>query len=125
MSNHKNFGLARSRENKAMDALAEVVLGRRDLNLCQTLEDARQFGYLATLAKGAEYDRDKRLKALYERCRDVVAQASLPVESYVEAVDPVQASWGAPWHMDASKLRRELPLHVMKKQRASGSYELA
>ena len=105
-----------------MDALAEVVLGWRNLDMCQTPEEARQFGYLASLAKGAACDRDKRLQALAKRCREVAAFASSPKESPRGVVDPVQASWGAPWHMDASKLRRELPLHVMKKTSSTHSF---
>lgn len=121
MGNHKGFGLARERENRAMDVLAEVVLGLQPLDPNQLPEDARQLGYLASLAKGGAYDTGKRLLTFVKMCRDFVSASAVSSESARKPVDAVQGSWGAAWHMDASKLRRELPLHVMKKQRLMSS----
>ena len=121
MANHKGFGLARERESKAMDVLADVVLGLIPLNPSQLPEDPRQLGYLATLAKGATYDTSNRLLALAKMCRDSVSSSEVGTESARNTVDMVHRSWGAAWHMDASKLRRELPLHVVKKQRSMSS----
>lgn len=37
----------------------------------------------------------------------------------MEYRDPVQAKWGARWHLDAAKLRRETPLHLIQLRRSS------
>jgi hypothetical protein len=117
VSNNNGFGLARERENRAMDVLSDVVLGLQPLDPDQLVEDARQLGYMASLAKGIVYDKSKRLLALEKMCRGMVSSSVAKAESVCKPVDAVQGAWGAAWHMDASKLRRELPLHVMKKRR--------
>jgi len=118
MTDHTSFGLARQRENRAMDVLSDVVLGLRPFDPTQLPEDARQLGYLASLAKCGSYDTGKRLLAFSKVCRDVVSLSNVRTESGQKPVDAVQGSWGAAWHMDASKLRSELPLHVLKKLRS-------
>ena len=97
-----------------LDILAEVVVnggGYAD----EMGESPRQLGYLAALVKGAPCDPHNRLDAFSRACLQLVSK-----EPVVEtaARDDVQRRWGAPWHMDAAKLRRELPLHVQRKQRA-------
>lgn len=111
-SANKGFGPARERENKVLETLAGVVLGLHHPDVDANPDAARLLGYAASLVKGG----DKRLTVFTKHCRSVVTL--LPVAD-VEAVDAVQRSWGARHHLDASKLRRELPLHVKRKQRST------
>lgn len=97
-----------------MKVLADVVLGVGVDKVSE--EEARQLGYLASLAGNITVDTAGNLKAFALKCRSL---AGLPESSRDGARDHIQKSWGASWHMDAAKLRRELPLHVLKRRRAN------
>lgn len=114
VNNCNSFGSARDRENKAIDILADIILGSYKLHDIQTFEQASQLGYLATLAKGIECDNNNQLRACIKHCRAIVERDQIECDK--KFTDQVQASWGAKWHVDATKIRRELPLRVMKKR---------
>jgi len=108
---------AREREIEAMKLLSEIITGRRPIDPKKIPMNRRQLGYLASLAKCGSYDPRNKLLELEKRCRPVLKKAGPPQRAAHRPVDIAQSKWNAPWHMDASKLRRELPLHVMRMQK--------
>ncbi|NPD17728.1 hypothetical protein HOY34_21345 [Xinfangfangia sp. D13-10-4-6] len=114
MNDGKNstFGTARARENGVMDVLSDVLLGRVSFGDLSSKVDLRLVGYAAALVKTTVSDPTGVLSRLMTYCREKLHEMAGAAVSYV---DQVQLSWRSPWHLDASKLRRELPLHLMRK----------
>lgn len=105
-----------------MDALSDVLAGRYDRVPLQDEADLRQLGYAATLVKGSVNDDLGRLKSLLALCRNTLADRPLPE---VTPRDAVQRRWGARFHLDARKLKHELPLHLNRKLAAEQSSDLS
>ena len=80
----------------------------------------RQLGYACELARGRVEYPDGNLGRVARFCRARLEGTAAPAGRFR---DPVQASWGALWHVDAGKLRTELPLHLMKLRREARSAE--
>jgi len=93
-----------------MKTLANALVGDFSLPHSAPLDDLRQLGYAAQVARGSVDDPEDRLTCLVKFCRAAVSNA--PVADVVHAHDANQARWGAAWHVDVSKFRTELPLHV-------------
>lgn len=110
MERNNSYGAARERECNMMKILADVVAGDFGVPEAMQADDLRQLGYAAQVVRGSVDDPEKRLTHLVKLCRAAVAEA--PMVEIVDARDTVQAQWGAPWHVDARKFRRELPLHL-------------
>ena len=111
MNQGKENNAARRRERAIMRVLARVVTGDFVLPVNPRVDHLRQLGYAAQLARGRVADPDQNLLEVVRVCRSRLT--GLPVPE-VSARDSVQAAWGAPWHLDAAKLRTELPQHVSK-----------
>jgi len=114
------FGAARRREHDLMELLAKVAAGRHMPDGREDEASLRQLGYACDLARGRVEDPDGNLGRVVRFCRERLEGKAAPAGRFR---DPVQASWGAPWHVDARKLRTELPLHLMKLRRETGSVE--
>lgn len=122
-SNPNNgFGEARQREHQMMSLLADVACGRHDPEDFKGEDVLRQLGYSASLARGRVTDPDDRLGRAVRFCSAKLSSKPVPDLAYR---DPVQARWGAKWHMDPVKLRKELPLHMMKLTRRMNEVEMA
>lgn len=111
-----DFGHARSRENAMLARLAGVVCDGDGLTGAETSEDLRQLGYAAHLARGRVDDPDNHLGRIVKACQSALQGQEPPVGHYR---DGAQALWGAAWHLDATKLRTELPLHIRKRMHRS------
>lgn len=98
-----------------MDALSDVLTGRLDRVALEDEAELRQLGYAATLVKGSVKDDLGRLRRLLAVCKDALADRPLPD---VSPRDAVQRRWGARFHLDARKLKHELPLHLQRKMEA-------
>lgn len=114
MSPNNGFGEARKREHYMMSLLADVACGRQNPDDLEGVDLLRQLGYSASLAKGRVSDPSGNLDRTVRLCRSKLEGMPTPVKKYR---DRVQERWGAEWHMDPVKLRKELPLHVMKRAR--------
>ncbi len=108
---------ARAREELVMRSLARTAAGDGDAVLAEHALPLRQLGYAATLVEGYVDDPQDRLGALIRKASGAPPSGEEPDGGYV---DPVQARWRAPWHMDARKLRLETPLHL-KELRLQGA----
>ncbi len=118
---HENtFGAARRRERDLMELLAKVAAGRHMPDGLEDEASLRQLGYACELARGRVEDPDGNLGRVARFCRERLEGKAVPTGRFR---DPVQAGWGALWHVDAGKLRTELPLHLMKLRRETGSVE--
>jgi hypothetical protein len=111
MTRNSAYGVARKRERDLMRTLAKAVAVGFVPPESASLDDLRQLGYAAQLARGSVADPDRHLLEVVRFCRKAVAGESVP---HVSARDRLQAEWGAPWHVDAGKLRTELPLHLSR-----------
>ena len=100
-----SFSPARAREDLVMRVLARVVDGGGDAAMADSGLPLRQLGYAAALVEGCLDDPKGHLRALIRKASSSPAGHE-PASGYV---DPVQARWQAPWHMDARKLRLETP----------------
>jgi len=114
------LGAARRRERDLMELLAKVAAGRYMPDGREDEASLRQLGYACDLARGRVEDPDGNLGRVARFCRERLEGTAVPAGRFR---DPVQASWGALWHLDAGKLRTELPLHLMKLRRETGSVE--
>ena len=114
------FGAARRRECDLMELLAKVAAGRHVPDGREDEASLRQLGYACELARGRVEDPDGNLGRVARFCRERLEGMAVPAGRFR---DPVQAGWGALWHLDAGKLRTELPLHLMKLRRETGSVE--
>lgn len=114
------FGAARRRERDLMELLAKVAAGRHMPDGREDEASLRQLGYACELARGRVEDPDGNLGRAARFCRERLEGTAVPAGRFR---DPVQASWGAPWHVDAGKLRTELPLHLMKLRRKARNAE--
>lgn len=103
-------GDPRAREDRMLAFLAGVIVRGDTLSGQESIEDVRQAGYMAELARGRIADPHRRLDALVAECR--ARTAGLPVPARPRA-NPFQKEWGAPWHIGPHKIAVELPLHVM------------
>ncbi|MDE0406254.1 MAG: hypothetical protein OXN81_00190 [Alphaproteobacteria bacterium] len=103
-----------------MELLAKVAAGRYMPDGREDEASLRQLGYACELARGRVEDPDGNLGRAARFCRERLEGTAAPAGRFR---DPVQASWGAPWYVDARKLRTELPLHLMKLRRETGSVE--
>ena len=120
-SRHEDvFGAARRRERDLMELLAKVADGRHVPDGREDEASLRQLGYACELARGRVEDPDGNLGRVARFCRARLEGTTAPAGRFR---DPVQASWGALWHVDAGKLRTELPLHLMKLRREARSAE--
>lgn len=97
-----------------MSLLADVACGLFEPKGNESEADLRQLGYSAYLARGRVRDPEDRLGSLVRTCREILSGSPVPEGQYR---DPIQARWGAPWHLDAAKLKTELPLHLMRLER--------
>ena len=108
------FNASRQREYELMQLLARIATGDRSVMRAQDERGLRQLGYAASLVHGHVDDPDDNLGA-------AVCLAAGKLKGKTSAAtsfrDPVQAKWGAPRHLDAAKLRRETPLHLLKLRR--------
>lgn len=97
-----------------MSRLARVVIGEclkiEDLSI----EEVRQLGYAAYLARGRVADPEDNLGQLSRACLIRVQGLPTPDRAYR---DPAQARWGASHGLDPRKLRTELPLHIERARR--------
>lgn len=114
------LGAARRRERDLMEFLAKVAAGRHMPDGREDEASLRQLGYACELARGRVEDPDGNLGRAARFCRERLEGTAVPTGRFR---DRVQASWGARWHVDAGKLRTELPLHLMKLRRETGSVE--
>ncbi len=120
-SRHEDaFSAARRRERDLMELLARVAAGRHMPDGREDEASLRQLGYACELARGRVEDPDGNLGRVARFCRARLEGTTAPAGRFR---DPVQASWGALWHVDAGKLRTELPLHLMKLRREARSAE--
>lgn len=118
---HENvFGAARRRERDLMELLAKVAAGRHMPDSREDEASLRQLGYACELARGRVEDPDGNLGRVARFCRERLKGTTAPPGRFR---DPVQESWGAGWHVDAGKLRTELPLHLMKLHRETRGVE--
>lgn len=109
-----NYGPARQREHDLMRLLARVVIGG-DLAIGSlSLEETRQLGYAAHLARGRIADPEDKLGQLSRACLIRVQGLPTPDRTYRDAV---QARWGAAHSLDPRKLRTELSLHLERFRR--------
>ena len=92
------FGVARLRERQTMELLAKVAAGR----------------YASYLVRGRVEDPEDNLGRVARFCMERLEGAPALAGCFR---DPVQARWGAPWHLDVAKLRTEVRLHLTKLQR--------
>lgn len=111
-----HLGPARAREELLMKQLANVVVRGFTPTGGEDEDALRQMGYGAQVARGRVDDPQDHLGAAVRYCRDRLF--GLPAREGYAFRDPVQKRWGAAWNVDPGKLRTELPLHVMKMQRA-------
>jgi hypothetical protein len=111
------YGTARARERRVMEALARVVVSGFVPAGSTSVDELRQLGYAAQLARGSVADPDGHLAGFVKFCRQAVAAA--PAPEMPPARDGVQHAWGAPFHVDARKLRAELPLHISRIRQAA------
>ena len=118
--NEDVFGTARRRERDLMALLARIAAGRHMPDGREDEAFLRQLGYACDLARGRVEDPDGNLGRIARFCRERLEGTTVPPGRFR---DPVQASWGALWHVDAGKLRTELPLHLMKLHRETRSVE--
>lgn len=77
----------------------------------------RQLGYAAFLVQGYLDDLGNNLGAAI---RKAAARLDGKTPGTSGFNDPVQAKWGAPWHLDAAKFRLETPLYLMDLRRVRG-----
>lgn len=105
----RSYGPARQREHDLMSLLARVVIGKGLKVEDLSIEDVRQIGYAAHLARGRVADPDDHLGRLSRACLLRVQDLPTPDRAYR---DTVQARWGAAHGLDPRKLRTELPLHI-------------
>ena len=87
-----------------------ALIADGDLALLSKQDESslRQLGYAASLVQGCLDDPQDNLgKAI----RIAAAALEGRDRSNGDFRDPVQAGWGARWHLDAAKLRLETPLH--------------
>lgn len=94
-----------------MKALADVIAGHARPANGRAEAELRLLGYAASLVKGSVRDEAGRLGVFLSACRRELE--GLP-EPAVSPRDPVQRRWGAAFHLDARKLKHELPLHLMR-----------
>lgn len=83
--------------------------------------ELRQLGYSAFVARGRVDDPQDNLRQVVKYCRNHLASKPAPEGTYR---DQFQRVWGAEWHLDAGKVKVELPLHVLKLQRQMGADEV-
>ncbi len=120
-SRHEDaFGAARRRDRDLMELLAKVAAGRHMPDGREDEASLRQLGYACDLARGRVEDPDGNLGRVARFCRKRLEGTAAPAGRFR---DPVQASWGALWHVDVGKLRTELPLHLVKRRREARSAE--
>lgn len=103
---------ARAREDFVMRTLAGVLRGEASVESVADMAEFRLMGYAASLARGSVNDPGDRLKKLLSVCRKRAQDSDAHVTA---ARDAVQAKWGSPWHFDAQKIRKELPLYVQRR----------
>lgn len=108
---------ARKREHQMMSFLADFVCDLKMLSDLDHYTDLRQLGYSASLARGAVKGANGKLDMLVSFCQENMG----PTSARMDFRDKIQERWAAPWHMDAVKLRKELPLHVMRRMRSSAN----
>ena len=77
----------------------------------------RQLGYAAFLVRGCLDDPEDNLGAAIRMAAKRLDGKSPRASGFT---DPVQARWGAPFHLDAAKLRLETPLYLMELRKARG-----
>lgn len=103
------LGTSRQRERDIMAIIARVIAGCEVLRGTESTEELRQLGYAAHLASDLVEEGRKPLRALASYCWTIVC--SVPRGPFTYR-DIVQARWGARYHLEAGKLRTELPIHV-------------
>lgn len=110
----QSYGPARQREHDLMSVLARVVIGE-DLGIeARALDEVRQLGYAAYLARGRVADPEDNLGRFSRVCLLRLQGLPTPDRAYR---DKVQARWGAAHGLDPRKLRTELPLHLERARR--------
>ena len=114
MDKPADFNAARRRESEVMRLLARIATGDRGVMQAQDEPGLRQLGYAASLVRGHVNDPGDNLGAAVRLASRALEGKKAVATSFR---DPVQAKWGAPRHLDAAKLRRETPLHVLKLRR--------
>ncbi len=108
------FNSARRREDRLMHLLARVAAGDIALMSLQDEGSLRQLGYAASLVEGYVDDPQDNLGEAIRLATEELEGRTATVSSFR---DPVQARWGAQWHLDAAKLRLETPLQLLELQR--------
>ena len=117
MTRKIKLSTARRREDEVMRLLARIAYGETDA-MPQDDENAlRQLGYAASLVQGYLDDPENNLGAAIRMAADSLDGKTPGTSGFS---DPVQAKWGAPWHLDAAKLRLETPLYLVELRRAHG-----
>ena len=117
MDGSGEYGAARQREHDVMQLLARIADGGLAVVKAQDESSLRQLGYAASLVHGHVDDPEDHLGAAIRLAETALEGRVAPAASFR---DPDQARWGAPRHLDAAKLRRETPLHLLKLQRGQG-----
>ena len=111
------FNSARRREDRLMQLLARIAAGDIAAMSLQDESSLRQLAYAASLVEGYVDDPQDNLGSAIRLVIEELEGRNATVCSFR---DPVQARWGAPWYLDAAKLRLETPLHLLELQREIG-----
>ena len=99
-----------------MRLLARIAHGEADA-MPQDGSSLRQLGYAASLVQGYLDDPENNLGEAIRMAAERLDGKKPRASGFT---DPVQAKWGAPWHLDAAKLRLETPLYLLELRRARG-----
>lgn len=94
-----------------MQWLARIAAGDPSVMDGQEESGMRQMGHAASPVRGRVDDLQDSLGAAVRFASRKLEGKKSAVESFR---DPVQAKWGASRHLDAAKLRLEIPLHLLK-----------
>ena len=96
-----------------------ALIADGDLALLSKQDESslRQLGYAASLVQGCLDDPQDNLGKAIRMAAAALEGRDRPNGDFR---DPVQAGWGARWHLDAAKLRLETPLHLMELRQRPG-----
>ena len=100
-----------------MQLLARIAHGESAVMPQNDECSLRQLGYAASLVQGYLDDPENNFGEAIRMAAARLDGKNLRASGFN---DPIQAKWGAPWHLDAARLRLETPLYLMELRQVHG-----
>lgn len=102
---------ARDREHAMLVLIGQMSRGEIKASSVAEVSDLKQLAYLASLARNRVDGGSKALASFVTEARKLLP--ILSAEVLDKPQDPLQAFFGAPFPLDAGKVRSEVHLHTV------------